>query len=285
MVDVGRTRSRVRRPPPLLAASSPAGPAFEGAQISAGQRRPGAIERVRIEPRSSRGSRSSAPSRGRRRERRARTGSARLGHRRGDRRAVPRRGDHRRIVDGRLGERTARISPTDARSRTSSTTVSHDRHHPERRPGVQLAALYAGVRLLMDHAGSSPSPTSAGRRLRSQIDTTHAMILGLILDRDPTTFDRPAMRLARGRSSRSQPARPTEIESVVRRVGRSDAVSLASRSTSSRRWRFGIKTARFSTSRGSRPAGSEQRRHRRVDGRSGRRRPRPVASTVGTEEP
>ena len=37
----------------LLAASSPTGPAFEGAQISGGQRAaPGAIERVRIDPKS-----------------------------------------------------------------------------------------------------------------------------------------------------------------------------------------------------------------------------------------
>ena len=36
----------------LLAASSPTGPAFEGAQISCGQRAaPGAIERVRIDER------------------------------------------------------------------------------------------------------------------------------------------------------------------------------------------------------------------------------------------
>ena len=35
----------------LLAASSPTGPAFEGAQISSGQRAaPGAVERVRIDP-------------------------------------------------------------------------------------------------------------------------------------------------------------------------------------------------------------------------------------------
>ena len=35
----------------LVAASSPTGPAFEGAQISCGQRAaPGAIERVRIDP-------------------------------------------------------------------------------------------------------------------------------------------------------------------------------------------------------------------------------------------
>ena len=35
----------------LLACSSPTGPAFEGAQISSGQRAaPGAIERLRIDP-------------------------------------------------------------------------------------------------------------------------------------------------------------------------------------------------------------------------------------------
>src|SRR3970282_2256939 len=52
IVDVGTNAEIVlgdaRR---LLAASSPTGPAFEGAQISAGQRAaPGAIERVRIDP-------------------------------------------------------------------------------------------------------------------------------------------------------------------------------------------------------------------------------------------
>ena len=52
IVDVGTNAELVlgdsRR---LLAASSPTGPAFEGAQISAGQRAaPGAIERVRIDP-------------------------------------------------------------------------------------------------------------------------------------------------------------------------------------------------------------------------------------------
>src|SRR3990170_6963990 len=51
VVDVGTNAEIVlgdkRR---LLAASSPTGPAFEGAQISAGQRAaPGAIERVRID--------------------------------------------------------------------------------------------------------------------------------------------------------------------------------------------------------------------------------------------
>ena len=56
MVDVGTNAEILlgnrRR---LLACSSPTGPAFEGAQISAGQRAaPGAIERVRIDPASKR---------------------------------------------------------------------------------------------------------------------------------------------------------------------------------------------------------------------------------------
>ena len=52
MVDVGTNAEIVlARGPALWACSSPTGPAFEGAQISAGQRAaPGAIERVRIDP-------------------------------------------------------------------------------------------------------------------------------------------------------------------------------------------------------------------------------------------
>ena len=52
MVDVGTNAEIVLgNRERMLAASSPTGPAFEGAQISAGQRAaPGAIERVRIDP-------------------------------------------------------------------------------------------------------------------------------------------------------------------------------------------------------------------------------------------
>ena len=97
----------------LLAASSPTGPAFEGAQISGGQRAaPGAIERVRIdretlEPRFrvigvgrlvGR-----AGLRGRRRRDRDHR-HLRLGDHRGRRGAVPRRRHHR----GRRGRRVAR---------------------------------------------------------------------------------------------------------------------------------------------------------------------------------
>src|SRR5204862_3051080 len=51
LVDVGTNAEIVLgNADRLLAASSPTGPAFEGAQISAGQRAaPGAIERVRID--------------------------------------------------------------------------------------------------------------------------------------------------------------------------------------------------------------------------------------------
>ena len=136
----------------LLAASSPTGPAFEGAQISGGQRAaPGAIERVRIdretlEPRfrvigSSRWSDEvrvrglDAPDRRHR--------DLRLGHRRGDRRAAPRRRDHDRRRDRRVARaRAARgSSRTAGRSRTCSTRAARrdlgpagSPHHPERRP-------------------------------------------------------------------------------------------------------------------------------------------------------
>ena len=51
VVDVGtNAESRARQPRADARASSPTGPAFEGAQISCGQRAaPGAIERVRID--------------------------------------------------------------------------------------------------------------------------------------------------------------------------------------------------------------------------------------------
>ena len=49
----------------VFAASSPTGPAFEGAQISSGQRAaPGAVERVRIDPKTNRASVSSGPNAG-----------------------------------------------------------------------------------------------------------------------------------------------------------------------------------------------------------------------------
>ena len=176
------------------------GPAFEGAQISGGQRAaPGAIERVRIdratlEPRFKIiGSRPVVRrARLRRRERRARGDrDLRLGHRRGDRRAVPRRRDHdrrdRRRPAGR--DRTARIVPD---GRTFSYVLHDgqpaDRHHPERRagdPARQGRALRRRPTADGPRRRRVRRPTSGWpARSAARSITTHAMVLGLIPDCD-----------------------------------------------------------------------------------------------------
>ena len=207
VVDVGTNAEIVlgdrRR---LLAASSPTGPAFEGAQISGGQRAaPGAIERVRID--------------------RDHARAALPGHRR--RRLVGRAGLRRRaspttgitgicgsgiievvaemflagivtedgVVDGSLAARTPRIV---ADGRTFSY-VLHEGAGDGGSAGpriaitqndvraIQLAkaALYAGVRLLMDKlAIDELDEIRLAGAFGSQIDPIHAMILGLIPDCD-----------------------------------------------------------------------------------------------------
>ena len=146
----------------LLAASSPTGPAFEGAQITFGQRAaPGAIERVRIDPETLEprirviGSRRLV---GRARFRgRAGNGHLRLGDHRGDRGAPPRRGAHDRRDDRR------RARDALARIVADGRTFSYVLHEGEpelvvtqndvRQIQLAKAALYAGCRLLMDRYG------------------------------------------------------------------------------------------------------------------------------------
>ena len=132
VVDVGTNAEIVlgdkRR---LLAASSPTGPAFEGAQISGGQRAaPGAIERVRIdrttleprfrvigvEPWSDAPDFAEAVGGRDRRHR-----HLRLGHHRGHRRAVPGRASSPRTASSMARWRPARrgSSPTAGPSATS----------------------------------------------------------------------------------------------------------------------------------------------------------------------
>jgi uncharacterized 2Fe-2S/4Fe-4S cluster protein (DUF4445 family) len=183
----------------LLAASSPTGPAFEGAQISSGQRAaPGAIERVRIDRATL--------------EPRFRVIGCELWS------DDPGFGDATAdtgitgicgsgiveviaelflagvitpdgIVDGGLAERTRRVV---AEGRTFSYLV-HDGADGRQRIAVtqndvraiQLAkaALYAGVRLLMDHAGiETVENVRLAGAFGSQIDPFHAMVLGLIPD-------------------------------------------------------------------------------------------------------
>jgi uncharacterized 2Fe-2S/4Fe-4S cluster protein (DUF4445 family) len=217
----------------LLAASSPTGPAFEGAQISCGQRAaPGAIERVRIdretlEPRfkvigcdlwSDQPGFAKAT---------ARTGVTGIcgsgiievlaemflagilradGTIDGDKAAVSARVQ----PDGRThayllhaGEPEIRVLQTDVRA-------------------IQLAkaALYAGARLLMDHLGIDRVDriTLAGA-FGSQIDTTYAMVLGLIPDCDLAKVASAGNAAGTGaRIALLNQAARTEIEQVVKRI-------------------------------------------------------------------
>jgi len=217
----------------LLAASSPTGPAFEGAQISAGQRAaPGAIERVRIDPATL--------------EPRIRViGAAAWSDEPGFSEAVETTGvtgicgsgiveviaelflagviAADGTIDGRMAARTSRVIP-------DGRTFSYLLHAgpPEivvsqndvRAIQLAKAALHAGIRLLMDHAGvDALDAVRLAGAFGSQIDPLHAMVLGLIPDcplEAATGAGNAAgtgalMALLAGSARR-------EIETVVRRV-------------------------------------------------------------------
>jgi uncharacterized 2Fe-2S/4Fe-4S cluster protein (DUF4445 family) len=186
----------------LLAASSPTGPAFEGAQISSGQRAaPGAIERVRIDRATL--------------EPRFRViGSELWSDDPGFAEATAETGvtgicgsgiveviaelflagviTEDGIIDGTLTARSPRVI---AEGRTFSYLV-HDGSAAGRPRivvtqndvrAIQLAkaALYAGVRLLMDRAEiETVDEIRLAGAFGSQIDMFHAMVLGLIPDAD-----------------------------------------------------------------------------------------------------
>ncbi len=179
----------------LLAASSPTGPAFEGAQISSGQRAaPGAIERVRID-RQSLEPRFSV------------IGSDLWSDEEGFVAAVAEMGvngicgsgiieavaelmlagviDNDGVVDGNAAERSERVI---ADGRTFSYRLWGDilvTQNDIRAIQLAKAALYAGIRLLMDHLGTEAVD---GIRLAgafgSHIDVKYAMALGLLPDCD-----------------------------------------------------------------------------------------------------
>jgi uncharacterized 2Fe-2S/4Fe-4S cluster protein (DUF4445 family) len=194
----------------LLAASSPTGPAFEGAQISGGQRAaPGAIERVRIDRETL--------------EPRFRViGSSRWSDEVGFEASTRRTGvtgicgsgiveviaelflagviAADGSIDGSMASRSPRVIP-------DGRTFSYLLH--EARPGADLgegevgpasprivitqndvraiqlakAALYAGARLLMDHLGvATVDRVKLAGAFGSQIDPLHALVLGLVPD-------------------------------------------------------------------------------------------------------
>ncbi len=182
----------------LLAASSPTGPAFEGAQISAGQRAaPGAIERVRIDPATL--------------EPRFRViGCPLWSDEPGFAEATADTGitgicgsgiieaiaelflagviTADGIIDGSLAARTARVTD-------EGRTFSYVLHEGEPRilvtqgdvRAIQLAkaALYAGARLLMDAYGvDAVDEVRLAGAFGSHIDLRHAMVLGLVPDCD-----------------------------------------------------------------------------------------------------
>jgi uncharacterized 2Fe-2S/4Fe-4S cluster protein (DUF4445 family) len=221
----------------LLAASSPTGPAFEGAQISAGQRAaPGAIERVRIDKNTL--------------EPRFRViGCDLWSDEPGFDEATADTGvtgicgsgiveviaelylarviTPDGIVDGSLAARTLRVF---ADGRTFSYLL-HD-GSAAGRPRIAItqndvraiqlakAALYAGVRLLMDHAGIEKlDEIRLAGAFGSQIDTFHAMVLGLYPDADLAHVKSAGNAAGTGAliALLSGAAR-TEIERVVRTV-------------------------------------------------------------------
>jgi uncharacterized 2Fe-2S/4Fe-4S cluster protein (DUF4445 family) len=194
----------------LLAASSPTGPAFEGAQISGGQRAaPGAIERVRIDKDTL--------------EPRFRViGSSRWSDEIGFEASTRRTGvtgicgsgiveviaelylagviAPDGSIDGSTAARSPRVVP-------DGRTCSYVLH--EGGPGADLgdgevgpasprilvtqndvraiqlakAALYAGARLLMDHLGvATVDRVKLAGAFGSQIDPLHALVLGLVPD-------------------------------------------------------------------------------------------------------
>jgi uncharacterized 2Fe-2S/4Fe-4S cluster protein (DUF4445 family) len=182
----------------LLAASSPTGPAFEGAQISSGQRAaPGAIERVRIDPATL--------------EPRYKVIGCNIwSDHPGFEKAVKRIGvtgicgsgiiealaemflagmiSSDGTIVGALAERSPRLR---AAGRTFSYLIREG--EPEIRVtqndvrAVQLAkaALYAGAQLLMDRLGvASVERIVVAGAFGSHIDVKYAMVLGMIPDCD-----------------------------------------------------------------------------------------------------
>lgn len=182
----------------LLACSSPTGPAFEGAQISCGQRAaPGAIERVRVDPESLDvrfsviGSElwSDEPEFEESIEAFGVTGICGSGiieavaemYLSG---VVTEDG----VVDGSLSKRSDRLIADD---RTWSFLL-HDgqqrivvTQNDVRQIQLAKAALYAGVKLLLDRAGiESVDRIRLAGAFGSHIDPRYAMVLGLIPDCD-----------------------------------------------------------------------------------------------------
>jgi uncharacterized 2Fe-2S/4Fe-4S cluster protein (DUF4445 family) len=217
----------------LLACSSPTGPAFEGGQISSGQRAaPGAIERVRIDPATL--------------EPRYKViGSDLWSDEAGFAQDTAGTGvtgicgsgiieaiaemllagliTPDGVVDGSLAARTPRVE-ADGRTfryliREGEPRIAVTQNDVR---AIQLgkAALYAGVRLLMDRYGVTTVDriTLAGA-FGSHIDVKHAMILGLVPDCELDKVGSAGNAAGTGaRIALLNASARREIEDVVRRI-------------------------------------------------------------------
>jgi uncharacterized 2Fe-2S/4Fe-4S cluster protein (DUF4445 family) len=234
LVDVGTNAEIVlgdrRR---LLACSSPTGPAFEGAQISCGQRAaPGAIERVRID-------------RATLEPRFKVIGCDLWSNEKGFAEATAALGvtgicgsgiieivaemylagvvSEDGAIDGALAEKTARVEPV-------GRTFAYVLHEGSPRlmiyqtdvRAIQLAkaALYAGAKLLIERFGvAGPERITLAGAFGSHIDPTYAMALGLIPDCDLAKVAAAGNAAGTGaRIALLNSAARKEIEDVVRRV-------------------------------------------------------------------
>ena len=213
----------------LLAASSPTGPAFEGAQISCGQRAaPGAIERVRIDPETL--------------EPRFRVIGSEIWS---DDPAFA--GTHVTgvcgsgiieviaelhlagvlttdgTIDGALAARSPRIVPD---GRTFSYVLSDGEplltmtQNDIRQIQLAKAALHAGCMLLCERYGiDHVDRIRLAGAFGNHIDPVHALVLGLVPDCDPANVTSAGNAAGTGaRIALLDRSARAEIEEVVRRV-------------------------------------------------------------------
>ena len=236
LVDIGTNAEIVlgtdRR---LLACSSPTGPAFEGAQVSAGQRAaPGAIERVRIDPDTL--------------ETRIRViGSDLWSDEPGFSDALPVQGvtgicgsgiieavvemwlagilTSDGVIDGSQAGRTPRLV---RHGRTFSFVIHGEQDDKQitvtqtdvRQIQLAKAALFAGIRLLMDRLEvTSVDRIRLAGAFGSHIDVRYAMALGMIPDCPLDAVSAAGNAAGHGaRIALLNRASRGEVESVVRRV-------------------------------------------------------------------
>jgi uncharacterized 2Fe-2S/4Fe-4S cluster protein (DUF4445 family) len=217
----------------LLAASSPTGPAFEGAQISGGQRAaPGAVERVRVDPATLEprvrviGTQAWS-------DEAAFAGTTVTG--------ICGSGIVEAVaelylagviatdgtIDGSLAGRSTRVVP-DGRT---YAYVLHDATAPGgarlvvtqndvRQIQLAKAALHAGCRLLMDRLGvDAVDRVRLAGAFGAHIDPVHALVLGMVPDCDPSAVTSAGNAAGTGaRIALLNRGARREVEAVVRRV-------------------------------------------------------------------